>query len=177
LLTIFSKSQGKQLALPYARAVYGMVPLTNINRNTRLPIEPHESINDLEQHPATFAQVFYPTSESRAFNRTDAGRVFSGAPRLSSERETAIAEGQHEAWKDSRTEIIGRPGRTRPVLKPADSRIPHPHLIAFEKDKLDDNIAPLERRARHRERLQEDEERRQAMKKLMQEEKCGGMLF
>lgn len=162
--------QGQQLALPYARAVHGMVPVTNINTTTRLPVKPHESINDLEQHPATFTQLFYPTSESRAFNRTDAGRVFSGAPRLSLEQETAIAEGHHEAWKDNRTEIIGRPGKMRPVLKPADSRIPHPHLIAFEKDKLNKDIAPLERRARHRQRLEEDEERRQAMKKSAQEE-------
>ena len=147
-----------------------MVPVTKLNPNTRLPIGAHESINDLEQHPATFAQVFYPTSESRAFNRTDAGRVFSGAPRLSHEQETAVAEGEHEAWKDNRTEIIGRPGKTRPVLKPADSRIPHPHSIAFEKDKLDRNIAPLERHARHRERLQEDEKKRQALKRLLQEE-------
>ena len=147
-----------------------MVPVTNLKRSTGLPIEPHESINDLEQHPATFPQLFYPTSESRAFNRTDAGRVFSGAPRLPDERETAIAEGEHEAWKDSRTEIVGRPGKMRPVLKPADSRIPHPHLIAFEKDKLDENLTTGERRARHRQRLREDEERRQQLKKLKQEE-------
>src|ERR1700742_3512833 len=100
-----------------------MVPLTTLNPNTRLPVAPHESINDLEQHPLTYPQVFYPTSESSAFNRTDAGRVFSGAPRRSEEQEQAIADGEHEAWKDNRTDIIGRPGHTRPVLKPADSRI------------------------------------------------------
>ncbi|ETI23465.1 hypothetical protein G647_05267 [Cladophialophora carrionii CBS 160.54] len=158
------KAEGKPLAIPYARAVHGMVPLTTLNPHTRLPSEPHESINDLEQHPLTFPQLFYPTSESRAFNRTDAGRVFSGAPRLPDDQETAIAEGTHEAWRDNRTEIIGRLGSTRPVLKPADSRIPHPHLIAFEKDKLDRSLTPLERRARHRERLQRDEEKRQALK-------------
>ncbi len=147
-----------------------MVPLTTLNLTTRLPTEPHESINDLEQHPLTYPQVFYPTSESRAFNRTDAGRVFSGAPRLSGEKEIAISEGIYEAWQDNRAEIIGRPGHARPVLKPADSRIPHPHLIAFEKDKVDRDLTPLEWRARHRERLQEDEEKRKAAKTRHREE-------
>ncbi|KAJ9612556.1 hypothetical protein H2200_004153 [Cladophialophora chaetospira] len=164
------RAEGKQLAIPYARAVQGMVPLTTLNPTTRTPSEPHESINDLEQHPLTYPQLFYPTSESRAFNRTDAGRVFSGAPRLPEEEELAISGGKHEAWLDNRAEIIGRPGRTRPVLKPADSRIPHPHLIAFEKDKLDRALTPLERRARHRERLQQDEEKRQAAKLKQREE-------
>jgi hypothetical protein len=140
------------------------VPLTTLNINTRLPNQAHESINDLEQHPLTYPQLFYPTSESRAFNRTDAGRVFSGAPRLSEELETAMSDGTHEAWRDTRQEIIGRPGKYRPVLKPADSRIPHPHLIAFEKDKSDRQLTPLERRARHRDRLVEDEKRRVAAK-------------
>ncbi|OAP56954.1 hypothetical protein AYL99_09066 [Fonsecaea erecta] len=166
----WNKNFGKPLAIPYARAVHGMVPLTTLNPTTRLPDEPHESINDLEQHPLTFPQIFYPASESRAFNRTDAGRVFSGAPRLSDEQENAIDEGAHEAWQDSRPEIIGRPGHTRTVLKPADSRIPHPHLIAFEKDKQDRSLTPLERRARHRERLEKDEERRRALKAKLQEE-------
>ncbi|KIW96947.1 uncharacterized protein Z519_02338 [Cladophialophora bantiana CBS 173.52] len=162
--------QGKPLALPYARAIHGMVPLTTLNPKTRLASEPHESINDLEQHPLTFPQIFYPTSESRAFNRTDAGRVFSGAPRLSDEQESAINEGVYEAWRDSKPEIIGKPGHRREVLKPADSRIPHPHLIAFEKDKLNRSLTPLERLARHRERLEKDEERQQALKNKLQQE-------
>ena len=147
-----------------------MVPLTTMSPSTRLPTDPHESINDLEQHPLTFPQLFYPTSESRAFNRTDAGRVFSGAPRQSHAQETRVAVGLHEPWLDSRIEIIGRPGNTRAVLKPADSRIPHPHLIAFEKDKLDRALTAPERRARHRDRLREDEERRQAVKTRQREE-------
>jgi len=36
----------------------------------------HESINDLNTHRATKAQIFFPASESRAFTRTDAGQVF-----------------------------------------------------------------------------------------------------
>lgn len=36
----------------------------------------HESINDLPVHAATKQQIFYPTSESREFNRTDAAKVF-----------------------------------------------------------------------------------------------------
>lgn len=81
-----------------------------------------------------------------------------------------MAEGTYEAWLDNKTEFVGRLDTTRPVLKPADSRIPHPHLIAFEKDKLDKSLTALERRARHRERLQEDEEKRQAAKARLHEE-------
>ena len=147
-----------------------MVPLTTLDPLTRLPTQPHESINDLEQHPLTHPQLFYPTSESRAFNRTDAGRVFSGAPRQPHEQELLMSEGTHEPWTDNKIELIGRPGRVRPVLKPADSRIPHPHLIAFEKDKLNQGLKPLERRARHRARLQEDELQRQAAKEKMMKE-------
>lgn len=142
-----------------------MVPVTQMNPQTHEPYQPHESINDLEQHPITFPQLFYPTSESRAFNRTDAGRVFSGAPRLADEED--VGQGgtpAQEPWQDTKTEIIGRPGRTRPVLKPADSRIPHPHLIAFEKDKLDKSLSYREREIRYRERLRNEEEERKAAK-------------
>ena len=51
-----------------------MLPTTEYAAN-EAP-KPHESINDLPAHPATMQQIFYPTSESRAFTRVDAGRVF-----------------------------------------------------------------------------------------------------
>lgn len=121
-------------------------------------MEEHESINDLEQHPMTFPQIFWPTSESRAFTRTDAGRVFSGAPRLSDEQEKGEDDKPvAEPWQDTAPEIIGKPGHEHPVLKPADARIPHPHLIAYEKDKLDRSIRPPEVRARYVERLQQED--------------------
>ncbi len=143
-----------------------MVPVTKMNPRTRRPNVPHESINDLEQHPVTFPQLFYPTSESRAFNRTDAGRVFSGAPRLPDDQDVGQGgKSAVEPWQDTKTEIIGRPGHTHPVLKPADSRIPHPHLVAYEKDRLDPSIGFGEREARNQERLRRETERIQAAKR------------
>jgi hypothetical protein len=139
-----------------------MVPVTQLDPTTRKPLDVHESINDLEQHPLTLPQVFYPTSESRAFNRTDAGRVFSGAPRLPDEED--IGQGGTSAvepWQDSKPELIGKPGREKYVLKPADSRIPHPHLIAYAKDQGLDRAL---RQERYHERLREDQERREAAK-------------
>ncbi|KAF2843238.1 hypothetical protein M501DRAFT_994094 [Patellaria atrata CBS 101060] len=64
--------KGKPLAKPYARAILKMVPTTPYlgSRTT------HESINDLPVHSATRQQIFYPTSESRAFTRVDAAHVF-----------------------------------------------------------------------------------------------------
>ena len=111
-----------------------MVPVTSYNHES--DTVRHESINDLPHHPLTAAQLFYPTSESRAFNRTDAGRVFSGAPRLPDSQD--VGQGGSpltEPWADTRTEIIGKRGQEMPVLKPADARIPHPHLIKHEQDK------------------------------------------
>ena len=52
-----------------------MLPKTPYNGANSDP-EPHESINDLPVHPATMQQIFYPTSESRAFTREDAGHAF-----------------------------------------------------------------------------------------------------
>lgn len=46
----------------------------------------HESINDLPVHRATLHQLFVPTSESRAFTRRDAGKVFHRALRPADER-------------------------------------------------------------------------------------------
>jgi hypothetical protein len=138
-----------------------MVPVTRFNSRTGKPNHPHESINDLEQHPLTFPQIFYPTSESRAFNRTDAGRVFSGAPRLPDDQDPGQGgTPAKEAWQDDTPEYVGKAGHSHPILKPADSRIPHPHLIAYEKDRRDDSLESRERRARYLGRLQEDERKR-----------------
>lgn len=53
-----------------------MLPKTPFDANKR-SIRAHESINDLTVHPATRQQLFYPTSESRQFNRADAAKAFS----------------------------------------------------------------------------------------------------
>ncbi|KAL2401324.1 hypothetical protein ABEF93_004996 [Exophiala dermatitidis] len=160
-------AEGQSLAIPYAKAIQGMVPVNKLNPRTGKPMEEHESINDLEQHPMTYPQIFWPTSESRAFNRTDAGRVFSGAPRLPDEYEQGIGpDGQPipEPWQDTKPEIIGKPGHEHPVLKPADARIPHPHLIAYEKDKLDPTMSRTELRVRYAERLKQEDAKRKEIK-------------
>ncbi|RMD39890.1 hypothetical protein DV735_g5237, partial [Chaetothyriales sp. CBS 134920] len=154
------KSMGQQLALPYQKAIHSIVPTTPFKPDN---ITPHEPINDLPHHSLTGQQLFYPTSESRQFNRVDAGRVFSAAPRLPDSQD--VGQGgrpAREAWQDSQLEWVGKEGQEMPVLKPADARIPHPHLIAFEKDKLDPALKgdAETRRARYFQRLTDEEERR-----------------
>lgn len=125
-------------------------------------ITPHESINDLPVHPLTDQQIFYPTSESRAFNRTDAGRVFSGAPRLLDDQDIAQGHPSVEPWTNTKPEKVGRGENTIDVLKPADARIPHPHLIAYAQDQRDpalrDDEAEIKRR--YAQRLLDDAESR-----------------
>ncbi|KAK3069631.1 hypothetical protein LTS18_000279 [Coniosporium uncinatum] len=70
------EAKGTPLAKPYAKAVLAMLPTTPYVPS-RPPV--HESINDVTVHPATRQQIFYPTSESRAFNRVDAGKAFDSA--------------------------------------------------------------------------------------------------
>jgi len=144
-----------------------MIPTTPYHPESSHPVTPHEPINDLPQHRMTDPQIFYPTSESRAFNRTDAGRVFSAASRLPDEEDTGQGgTPKHEPWRDTKVEIVGKKGNETPVLKPADSRIPHPHLIAFEKDKRDPKLRNehQERMLRYRERLEEDAMARERIK-------------
>jgi hypothetical protein len=170
-----------------------MVPTTPYNRNGR---NSHESINDLPVHPLTGQQLFYPTSESRAFNRTDAGRVFSAAPRLPDSQD--IGQGgtpAHQPWEDTEKEIIGKPlhmtgkkdqrfikgsgqhyktpgmGEIE-VLKPADARIPHPHLIAYEQDKLNRELNRQEVEKRYQERMRAEAEQTQkaVQRRKMKEE-------
>lgn len=94
----------------------------------------HESINDLPVHRQTDPQIFYPVSESRLFTRTDAGRVFSGAPRLphhlsSSPDPSTPTKAQH-------IERVGKGHDETQVLQPADARIPHPYLVSHERDRI-----------------------------------------
>jgi hypothetical protein len=77
-------SQGKTLAVPYAKAVLNMLPTTPHvdtsdpkNRGKR-PIT-HEPINDLIVHPATRQQLWVPVAESRHFTREDAGKAFDNS--------------------------------------------------------------------------------------------------
>ncbi|ERF72218.1 hypothetical protein EPUS_02105 [Endocarpon pusillum Z07020] len=154
------RAENKPLALPYAEAIHSMVPSTPL----KTPPVPHETVNDLPVHSMTLPQLFYPTSESRQFNRVDAGRIFSGAPRLPDEADIAQGGQSVEPWKDTSIEIVGKPGHERPVLKAADARIPHPHLIAYEKDKLDPELDALERHERHHARLREEREQRAGKK-------------
>jgi hypothetical protein len=55
--------------------------------------------------------------------------------------------------------MIGPMGKEMLVLKPADARIPHPHLIAHEKDKLNPDLKgdARERDRRYYERIAADE--------------------
>lgn len=157
-LTLYLK--GKPLALPYARAVHDMIPTTPYTPG-EAPT-PHEPINDLPVHSLTDPQIFYPTSESRAFNRTDAGRVFSAAPRLPDDQDIAQGGNPIKPWLDTQPEKVGKGKSEIDVLKPADARIPHPHLIAYARDQVDPELRqqPDEIKARYNQRLNADAEAR-----------------
>lgn len=157
------RKENAPLALPYARAIHSMIPTTPYNPSTPTAITLHEPINDLPVHKLTEPQLFYPTSESRAFNRTDAGRVFSAAPRLPDAQDIAQGGEPVEPWKDVAVEMIGKKAHEMQVLKPADSRIPHPHLIPFAQDKSPDSPHAGESRQiaeRYAARLRADEAQR-----------------
>lgn len=140
-----------------------MVPTTPYSPGN---ITPHEPINDLPIHPLTETQLFYPTSESRAFTRTDAGRALSGASRLPDEAQDD--EILVEPWQDTTPdEVEVLPTRKNAatsisVLKPADARIPHPHLVAYAKDRNNPDLVNNEEeiRARYAKRLNDDAEAR-----------------
>lgn len=142
LLTLHLVYQGKSLALPYARAIQEMVPCTPVFDDPHeRRLNPHESINDLPIHRATDAQIFYPVSESRQFNRMDAGRVFSAAPALTHE-EAAKNDSDPDGVimsvtkKPAQIEQVGKGTEKHQVLQPADARIAHPHLVAHERRRL-----------------------------------------
>jgi hypothetical protein len=108
----------------------------------------HESINDLPVHRMTHPQIFYPVSESRHFTRTDAGRVFSAAPRLI------------EPSKDGTDTFVQNTDPS--ILKPADERIPHPQLIIAHKDQT--KTSPQQRLEHYKEWMQKEEEAIKARK-------------
>ncbi|KAJ5947447.1 hypothetical protein N7466_000462 [Penicillium verhagenii] len=155
------KSQGKPMALPYARAVHEMIPITPLADRGERP-NFHEPINDLPVHPSTGSQIFYPVPESRAFTRVDAGRVFSGAPAMENDRKAQISHPsdlvEEIVQNPHSIEWVGKGANARQVLQPADLRIPHPQLVQLERDRMSN---PNERRAvgeRHTQRLQRQEE-------------------
>jgi len=141
--------QRKPLAKPYARAIHDMVPTTPYIAPP-LPPTPHESINDLPVHGLTRPQIFHPTSESSPFNRVDAGRVFSAAPR------------SLPGAQPRKREFVGKVGVEEEILLPAEDRIPHPHLVEFEKDKISVEFRneAQERAERYAQRLMDDDLRR-----------------
>ncbi|PGH13521.1 hypothetical protein AJ80_06271 [Polytolypa hystricis UAMH7299] len=148
----------KPLALPYARAVHQMIPTTPFVKPPRFP-SPHEPINDLPVHRLTDPQIFYPVSESRQFTRVDAGRVFSAAP-----AQTDDATRPAHNTPDSIAQVTHNPGRIEKVgkkdeqvLLPADLRIPHPHLVAYEHDRIHLAQEKKQRSQRFAERLDAEE--------------------
>jgi hypothetical protein len=66
--------KGKQLALPYAKAVMKMLPKTFWEEGGENV--PHEPINEIHVHNLTMQQLFAPVSESRHFTREDAAKAF-----------------------------------------------------------------------------------------------------
>ncbi|OJJ48308.1 hypothetical protein ASPZODRAFT_130285 [Penicilliopsis zonata CBS 506.65] len=149
------KQLGKNLALPYARAIHEMVPTTPLATDGNQPS--HESTNDLPIHRLTEPQIFYPVPESRPFTRVDAGRVFSGAPALvhkEAEKSRDHLAAVDDLVRRTRTfERIGKGANEQQVLQPADMRIPHPQLILVEKDRMDHPNEYRERVKRYNERL------------------------
>lgn len=148
-----------------------MVPVTPLATQGERPAY-HESVNPLPVHPQTGAQIFYPVPESRSFTRVDAGRVFSAAPTMDSETAEKIthpadlAEGVIK--NPSSIEWVGKGDNAHQVLQPPDTRIPHPQMIAFERDRL---AMPEERRTRmeiHNERLARLEEAEQKRRERVQ---------
>ena len=147
-----------------------MLPTTPYSKPPNPPT-PHESINDLPVHRLTEPQIFYPVSESRQFTREDAGRVFSAAPALPTEKAkqdptTAIS---NITQNPHTIERVGKASNEQEVLQPADVRIPHPHLIAFERDRI---ARPSEYRGRARaysERLEAEEAALEARKRRQKE--------
>ena len=102
------------MAKPYSEAVLAMLPKTSFNPE-RNSLRAHESINDITVHPATRQQIFYPTSESRQFNREDAAKAFSPTLLPADKRIPHQALLKIEKWnsdpsldKDQRTGLLRR---------------------------------------------------------------------
>lgn len=169
------RKEGKPLALPYARAIHEMVPTTPLCKPPQRQIA-HESINDLPVHKLTEPQIFWPVSESRQFNRVDAGRVFSGAPALEHDQASPINPDDpadtvsHITRNPQKIERVGKGDDEIQVLQPADVRIPHPHLVAFERDRLAHPGEPKEVMKRYEQRLKAEEDAEQERKRRAKEE-------
>lgn len=149
-----------------------MIPTTPLVKPPQKPLT-HEPINDLPVHRLTEQQLFYPVSESRKFTRVDAGRVFSAAPALPRHKETeahntpdAIAA---VTRRPDKIETLGKGVQVEQVLQPADFRIPHPHLVAFEHDHIKFSSEARLRNQRFIERLQADEAADLESKRVKQE--------
>lgn len=163
------------MALPYARSVHEMIATTPLYEDARFRRErPHESINDLPAHRLTDAQIFYPVSESRHFTRSDAGRVFSAAPaRLHGVVAKEVANPDETVSRitqnPSKIETVGKGADEQPVLQAADVRIPHPYLVAYERDR---EARPEERNEvfkAHAERLEKEEAAEKERKRFAEE--------
>lgn len=157
------KKEGKPMAIPYSRAVQEMVPTTPLAEQGE-PQPSHESINDLPVHRLTDPQIFYPVSESRQFTRVDAGRVFSAAPALEHGEEKKVNVETLIAPELRRFEKVGKGDDEHQVLLPADARIPHPQLIALERDKIKYSMERRESLVRYQQRLQQSDELEQERK-------------
>lgn len=157
------------MATPYFRAVHEMVPTTPLaDRGEPQPV--HESINDLPVHRLTTPQIFYPVSESRQFTRVDAGRVFSAAPSLEHGEEARVnVESLIEPQTRRRFEKVGKGDDEHQVLLPADARIPHPQMIALERDKVRHSMERREYMQKHQERTKQFDEMEQEQKRLGRE--------
>lgn len=155
-----------------------MVPTTPLRKHPQKPV-PHESINDLPVHPLTEPQIFYPVSESRHFDRVDAGRVFSAAPALP----TKEANEEHNSPEaitrithhPGNIEKVGKGDNMQQVLQPADVRIPHPHLVALHYDALHDNGNLREINRRFHGRLQAEDAAATARKQRRKEKEEASM--
>jgi type IV secretory pathway VirB10-like protein len=152
-----------------------MVPTTPLYENARHNrAMPHESINDLPVHRLTDPQIFYPVSESRQFNRVDAGRVFSAAPALEHKQVTKDAADPSETisritQNPSLIEKVGKADSEQQVLQPADARIPHPHLVAHERQRAANPNENRENWKAYEERLQKEEAAEQERKRVAKE--------
>lgn len=153
------------MAIPYARAVQEMVPTTPLSEKGE-PQPTHESINDLPVHRLTDPQMFYPVSESRQFTRVDAGRVFSAAPALAHSEEAKVTVETLIDPEMKRVEKVGKGADEHHVLLPADARIPHPQLIALERDRIQNPMERRESMERYRERSDKADQVEQERKQL-----------
>ncbi|KAH8701798.1 eukaryotic mitochondrial regulator protein-domain-containing protein [Talaromyces proteolyticus] len=148
--------EGKFMAIPYARAIHEMVPVTPLAEEGGQPA--HEHINELPVHRLTDPQIFYPVSESRQFTRVDAGRVFSAAPALESREEKTVTVESLIIPQAKRIERVGKGADEHDILLPADARIPHPHMIGLERDIISHPTETRYRMKRYNERLKDSEE-------------------